>query len=457
MESKRKDYILDDVIKMQTTKVDSDLINIENYISTENMLPYKGGIKQASGLPEQDKYLQFKKGDILFSNIRTYFRKVWKASFDGGASNDVIVFRTKDEHVLDQSFLYHLLADERFIEFTVTTAKGTKMPRGDKSAMKTYEFSLPIDIKEQKRIAHILGSLDDKIELNWQMNQTLEQMAQALFKSWFIDFDPVIDNALAAGNPIPDELQAKAEQRKALGKDRKALPEEIQRLFPDEFEYSEELEKWIPKGWRVEPLSTFINVKHGYAFKGEFFSAEPTDNILLTPGNVKVGGGFKSDKYKYYKGEIPEDYILKKDDLIITMTDLSKEGDTLGFPAFVPEIKNDVFLHNQRLGKVEFKNTKLNKSFLYYSLCVPRYRHEILGSASGTTVKHTAPSKILAHKILFSNAILLDVFEKQCSSFFSKMQQNEMNNIQLTKLRDTLLPRLISGEVRVPDVEKIIK
>ena len=123
------------------------------------------------------------------------------------------------------------------------------------------EIFLP-PLETQKAIAHILGSLDDKIELNRQMNATLEAIAQALFKSWFVDFDPVIDNALAAGNPIPEPLQARAEARKALGDKRKPLPEAIQQQFPSAFEYSDEL-GWIPEGWRVNKLNSLLDIRYG--------------------------------------------------------------------------------------------------------------------------------------------------------------------------------------------------
>ena len=115
--------------------------------------------------------------------------------------------------------------------------------------MKVY---LP-PINEQEGIVEVLGTLDDKIELNRQMNATLEAMAQALFKSWFVNFDPVIDNALAAGNPIPDALQKRAEVRRALGDRRKPLPADIEQHFPDRFVFSEEM-GWIPEGWGTQAL-----------------------------------------------------------------------------------------------------------------------------------------------------------------------------------------------------------
>ncbi|WP_319590176.1 restriction endonuclease subunit S [uncultured Draconibacterium sp.] len=319
-----------------------------------------------------------------------------------------------------------------------------------KGMLESFEVTKP-PLPEQKSIAQILGSLDDKIELNRQMNQTLEQMAQALFKSWFVDFDPVIDNALAAGNEIPEPLQKRAQKRKQLDGARKPLPENIQQLFPAEFEFSEELDRWVPRGWKVKALNEFINVKHGFAFKGKFFSPEPTNDILLTPGNFKIGGGFKGDKFKYYNSEYPEDYILRKGDLIITMTDLSKAGDTLGYPAIVPDGGNKKYLHNQRLGKVEYKTDSFDTSYLYHCLCTDRYRNEILGNTSGSTVKHTSPTKILAHNIVISQTGIEKYFSKYVASLNEKVAINNLEIESLTKLRDTLLPKLVSGEVRVPE------
>ena len=110
----------------------------------------------------------------------------------------------------------------------------------------------------------------------------------------------------------------------------------------------------LPKGWVETTLGNFIEVKHGFAFKGKHISEHPNGNILVTPGNFKVGGGFKSEKLKYYDGDIPEDYILKTDEIIVTMTDLSKIGDTLGFAALVPHSLVNKYLHNQRIGLVQF-------------------------------------------------------------------------------------------------------
>ena len=153
------------------------------------------------------------------------------------------------------------------------------------------------------------------------------------------------------------------------------------------------------EGWSEVLLADVIEIKHGFAFPGEHIRDEPPGDILLTPGNFAIGGGFKGDKFKYFDGPTPEEYVLDEGDLIITMTDLSKQGDTLGYPALVPTPKQARFLHNQRLGKVTIcANADVDKRFLSYLLRTPKYRHEILASATGSTVKHTSPSRILAYK-----------------------------------------------------------
>ena len=151
--------------------------------------------------------------------------------------------------------------------------------------------------------------------------------------------------------------------------------------------------------WEDTTLADVMEVKHGFAFPGESIRDEPPGEVLLTPGNFAIGGGFKGDKFKYFDGEVPADYVLSEGDLIVTMTDLSKQADTLGFPAIVPQNRGPCYLHNQRLGKVLIKDgAKLDKGFLFYLLCTAEYRHEVLASATGTTVKHTSPGRILAHK-----------------------------------------------------------
>jgi type I restriction enzyme S subunit len=158
-------------------------------------------------------------------------------------------------------FIYYLLKTISYSDYSDKAA----VPGINRNHLHMAKVRVPKTLAEQKAIAHILGSLDDKIELNRQMNQTLEAMAQALFKSWFVDFDPVIDNTLAAGKPIPDELSERAEQRKAV---QQGDNQAVRALFPDEFVLTEEM-GWIPKGWQVEELEKRIDVLNGFAFKSQ--------------------------------------------------------------------------------------------------------------------------------------------------------------------------------------------
>ncbi|MDE1818366.1 MAG: restriction endonuclease subunit S [Thaumarchaeota archaeon] len=145
----------------------------------------------------------------------------------------------------------------------------------------------------------------------------------------------------------------------------------------------------------VKTLGEVIEIEHGFAFKGQYFTDDVSEDILLTPGNFAIGGGFKDDKLKYYNGPVDEKYVLKEGDLIVTMTDLSKMGDTLGYPALVPASNEHRYLHNQRLGKIVLKDENiLLKKYLYYFLRSPHYHSAILGSSTGTTVKHTSPTRI---------------------------------------------------------------
>jgi len=154
----------------------------------------------------------------------------------------------------------------------------------------------------------------------------------------------------------------------------------------------------VSDSWKAVNLGNLVDITHGFAFKGEFFCDNPPGDILLTPGNFAVGGGFKTDKFKYYVGSVPEEFVLKKGDLLVTMTDLSKAGDTLGYPAILPAPpRGSRYLHNQRLGKVIIlPHAPVRKDFLYYLFQIELYRNEVLASATGTTVKHTSPRRIKA-------------------------------------------------------------
>ena len=171
-------YNLADICNFIRETVAISEVNTKNYISTENLMPNKAGITVAASIPKVRHTKAFNVGDVLVSNIRPYFRKIWYAKFSGGCSNDVLVFRSKNQ--VDPRFLYYVLADDKFFDYATATSKGTKMPRGDRNAI--MEYGVPnISYDSQRKIADILSALDDKIELNQRINKNLEEQVQVNF------------------------------------------------------------------------------------------------------------------------------------------------------------------------------------------------------------------------------------------------------------------------------------
>ncbi|MFA5929326.1 MAG: restriction endonuclease subunit S [Candidatus Micrarchaeia archaeon] len=195
----------------------------------------------------------------------------------------------------------------------------------------------------------------------------------------------------------------------------------------------------IPEDWEVKRIGDFVDIKHGYAFKGEYFSDEPTENILLTPGNFNIGGGFKDDKLKYTNEEPSSEYVLKKNEIIVTMTDLSKEGDTLGFSAKVPASKDKKYLHNQRIGLLKFKSKEVSADFIYWTLRTEKYHSSIVGSATGSTVKHTSPDRIKQYGFCFPrNLSEQTIITKILSSLDEKIELNRRTNKKLEEMVQAL-------------------
>jgi type I restriction enzyme S subunit len=173
---------LSDICDYVKGKVDVADLNNTNYISTENMLPDKGGITRAIALPSVTQTQQYRTNDVLVSNIRPYFKKIWFATKDGGCSNDVLVFRAKDG--VSPMFLYYVLSSDSFFNYSMVTSKGTKMPRGDKKIIMKYDVP-DYDYAVQIKISSVLYAIDSKIAINDTINKNLEQQAQAIYSDMF--------------------------------------------------------------------------------------------------------------------------------------------------------------------------------------------------------------------------------------------------------------------------------
>ena len=171
---------LEDVMNFSTTRVNSSELNEDNYVSTENMLQDYQGIVEAKSVPEDVNVISFSCGNILISNIRPYLKKVWKATFNGGCSSDVFVLKANDN--IESDYLHYVIANDKFINFVMSGAKGVKMPRGDKKQMKTYSLSLP-QIQEQHKIARLLSLLDERITTQNKIIEDLKELKSALASS----------------------------------------------------------------------------------------------------------------------------------------------------------------------------------------------------------------------------------------------------------------------------------
>lgn len=336
---------------------------------------------------------------------------------------------------LDMRWLYYAIKYYRLGEIN----DGSPIPSTTRAAVYVRDLSVP-PLPEQKAIAHVLGSLDDKIELNRQMNATLEAMAQALFKSWFVDFDPVIDNALAAGNPIPYELLPHAAAREALGDAHKFLPDNIQKLFPATFTHTVDL-GWIPDGWGTQPLYDIAAFINGAAYKSFHFTEEAGALPVVKIAEIK--GGVTSQT-KFTKTVLAEKYRIDDGDILFSWS-----GN--------PDTSIDTFVWtcgpgwlNQHIFRVALKAEE-DRNFVYYQLKLLRpVFAEIARDKQTTGLGHVTAQDMKRLHVIHAPDSIRRAFNNLVSPLFDRWYANLVHSRDLAKTRDTLLPKLLSGELRLP-------
>ena len=372
---------LGDIIDIISKKTPIENATLENYISTENMINDFGGVQNAEKLPTTNTVNAFVENDILFSNIRTYFKKVWHAKFDGTVSQDVLTFRAKENII--SKFLYYILCNPEFTEYTVLTSKGAKMPRGDKDAIRNFEIQLP-QLPEQKAIASVLSSLDDKIDLLHQQNQTLEALAETLYLN-----------------------------------------------FIGEREFNSK-------------LSDIFSLQNGYAFKSKSFKESGIIRVIkiknISGDIVDITNSDFVDDESIKKLDVK--FKINSGDILIAMT-----GAEVGKLGIVPETDQSLWL-NQRVGSIKQKFEGA-KYLVYLHLKSDFGQDYIENTATGSAQPNISGEGIENCEFpLYEEAELEEICNK-LSPLYDKVIFN-LGQIQtLTKLRDTLLPKLMSGEVRV--------
>lgn len=200
-----KTYKLGDFAQLRKEGIKPSEFNGEKYIGLEHIGQGSfllDGIGDASDVTSNKS--KFKSGDILYGKIRPYFKKVYRPKFSGICSTDMLIIKSRNEEIVTQNYLHQIIKTQDFTDKATETSTGTKMPRADWKSLQKVEFKIP-PLPEQKAIANILSAIDDKIENNLAINKTLEDMAMALYKHWFVDFGPFQDGEFIDSElgPIP--------------------------------------------------------------------------------------------------------------------------------------------------------------------------------------------------------------------------------------------------------------
>ncbi|HDT6547034.1 TPA: restriction endonuclease subunit S [Kluyvera ascorbata] len=348
-----------------------------------------------------------------------------------------------DDTKANPIYIYiYLKINEAYVK---SFANGSVTKTITKDAVKNLEIELPNRAIQDQVVAQFT-CINDKIILNRQINQTLEQMSQTLFKSWFVDFDPVIDNALDAGNPIPEALQSRTELRQKVrnSADFKPLPADIRALFPAEFEETEL--GWVPKGWITTSFNDLIELIGGGTPKTSveeywngdipWFSVVDAPNesdvyVLTTEKNITTEGLNNSSAKLLRKGT----------------TIISARG-TVGKCAMVAV----PMAMNQSCYGVIGKNN-ISDEYVYFQLknAVQTLQQMGHGSVFNTITRDTFKNI----KVPFCNEELTNSYSLLVKNYFSKILNNNYQNIALTNLRDTLLPKLISGELSLEELPNL--
>lgn len=345
---------------------------------------------------------------------------------------------------IDPTFVNYLLRTHEYRSWIIGSATGTTVKHTSPKRIQAYTCEVPC-YKEQKKIGETLSALDRKIALNHQINTTLESMAQALFKSWFVDFDPVIDNALAAGNPIPEALQARADARAALGDQRRPLPDHIRQQFPDRFVLTEDM-GWVPEGWHIGTIGEEVETTGGgtpstknpdFWDDGIHPFCTPKDMsqlkslVLMDTERHLTDAGVQ----KISSGQLPKGTVLMSSRAPIGYLAISDIPVSInqGIIAMLP---------NQHYGPV-------------YLLCWAKTNmNQITERANGSTFQEISKKNFRPIPFLVPGKGILEAFNEKAEAIYSRILLTSEQTDALTKLRDTLLPKLLSGELRIPKEER---
>ncbi len=367
-----------------------------------------------------------RKGDIIYSRRGDVERRALvRDAEDGWFCGTGCLKLRLGTGVVVPEFAAFFLGHPEIRSWIVRHAVGITMPNLNTSIMEAVPFLLP-PIEEQQQIAETLQSLDDKIEQNRRTGRKLEELARAVFKAWFVDFEPV--KAKAAGATafpgMPPETFA------ALPKTLKDSP-----LGP------------VPQGWEISLLGDEIRIVKGRSYKSTELQESRT--ALVTLKSIERGGGYRPDGLKPYVGVYKPDQILNAGDLVIAFTDLTQDAAVVGKPAIVRRDERfDILVASLDLGIVR-PCGRLGIAYLYCLCKTEDFQRHVYGHTNGSTVLHLGKVGVPTYPIALPNTSTLSAFDMFAAPLFDMMFASEAESVKLATLRDYLLPRLLSGKVRV--------
>jgi type I restriction enzyme S subunit len=377
---------------------------------------------------------QLRSGDILFARRgaqATGLSAIVEENHVGSlCGTGAILLRVADRRRINPSYLSLALSCDEAIRWIKDNAIGAVMPNLNTEIIRRIRIPLP-SREEQCAIAVVASALDDKVELNRRMNETLEEMTRALFKSWFVDFDPV--------------------HAKAAGKRPFGLDEARSSLFPARFQTSE-LGR-TPNGWRVTTLGEYVSLERGTTYKSSLLGLPGP--YLLGLGSMQRNGGFRGTKLKTYGGESGEKLILRPGDLYASLKDVTQAGDLIGAVARVPRALG-VGRLTQDTVKLNLVDPMVPSSFIYWSIRDERCREYCRSRAIGTTNLSLARLDFLSFPVLRPTTELLLEFAHTEQALIQRYEVNDAQSATLAAVRDALLPKLLSGELRIKDAEKFV-
>lgn len=396
-----KEAVLGDVCEYYKGRIDMDDVSVENYISTENMVPERGGVTSASTLPNAKSVIAYSIGDTLISNIRPYFKKIWYADKNGGASNDVLVLRCNKDKV-DNGYLYYYLSQNSFFKYVMGSSKGTKMPRGDKEAILKYNIKYP-SLGEQKTIVNILSVIDAKMQLNTKINENLQSLCQRLFKQWFVDFEFLNEEGLpyksSGGEMFNSELGI------------------------------------IPKGWEVSALCTIADIVMGQSPSGSSYNEDGIGTIFYQ-GRTDFGERFPIKRL--YTTEPKR---------------MAKLGETL-MSVRAPVGDINIAYEDCCIGRglCSIKSNNNYTSYIYYVMMSLKDKLNVY-NGEGTVFGSINKDTLANLNIVKPMDSIIEMFNKIAFTLDRKYLCLVKENRELILVRDTLLLKLMNGEIDISNLE----